>query len=47
MAGYSTDIEQATESNDFFRQVIFTASHMQLVLMTLRAGEDIGESTLR
>lgn len=43
MAGYSTDIEQATESNDYFRQVIFTASHMQLVLMTLQGGEDIGE----
>jgi mannose-6-phosphate isomerase-like protein (cupin superfamily) len=30
-------------ANDFFRQVIFTAQHCQLVLMSLKPGEEIGE----
>ena len=41
MAGYSIDIEKATEENEFFRTVLYTAQHMQLVLMTLKVGEDI------
>ena len=43
MAGYSIDIEKATEENEFFRKVLYTAQHMQLVLMTLKVGEDIGQ----
>jgi mannose-6-phosphate isomerase-like protein (cupin superfamily) len=43
MAGYSIDIEKATEENEFFRTVLYTAQHMQLVLMTLKVGEDIGQ----
>jgi len=43
MAGYSIDIETATEENEFFRKVLYTAKHMQLVLMTLNVGEDIGQ----
>ena len=43
MAGYSIDIEKATEENEFFRKVLYTAQHMQLVLMTLKIGEDIGQ----
>ena len=43
MAGYSVDIEKATLQNEFFRQVLFTGKHMQLVLMTLKPGEDIGK----
>ena len=43
MAGYSTNIEQDTLANDYFRKVLFTAPHMQLVLMALKPGEDIGK----
>ena len=43
MAGYSVDIEKATLQNEFFRQVLFTGKHMQLVVMTLKPGEDIGK----
>ena len=45
MAGYSTNIEQRTLENEDFRQVLYTAPHSQLVLMTLQAGEDIGAET--
>jgi mannose-6-phosphate isomerase-like protein (cupin superfamily) len=43
MAGFSTNIETDTLENTDFRRVIFTASHMQVVLMTLQVGEDIGQ----
>lgn len=43
MVGYATDIEEMTEANEYFRKVLYTAQHMQLVLMTLRPGEDIGQ----
>lgn len=43
MAGFSVNIEQATLENDYFRQVLFTGKHTQLVLMTLKPGEDIGK----
>lgn len=42
MTGYVTNIEQDTLENDDFRRVLYTASHMQLVLMTLQGGEEIG-----
>ncbi|MGI5825977.1 MAG: cupin domain-containing protein [Patescibacteria group bacterium] len=42
MAGYVTDIEEKTETNEYFRQVLFTGKHSQLVVMTLQPGEDIG-----
>lgn len=45
MAGYSIDIEKATLENENFRQVLFTGPHMQLVLMALKPGEDIGLET--
>ncbi|HEY7029923.1 MAG TPA: cupin domain-containing protein [Thermomicrobiales bacterium] len=45
MAGYSTNIETETLENDFFRQVLYTAPHSQLVVMTLQPGEDIGVET--
>lgn len=35
MKGYSTNIEQLTLANTFFRRVLFTGNHMQLVLMAL------------
>lgn len=45
MAGYSVNIEERTLSNENFREVLFTAPHMQLVLMTLQVGEEIGQET--
>ncbi len=43
MVGYVGNIEDLAESNQNFRQVVFTASHSQLVVMSLAPGEDIGE----
>ncbi len=43
MRGYVTDIEKETLENENFRKVLYTAPHCQLVVMTLRPGEDIGE----
>ena len=45
MAGYVTDIEEDTIANEDFRRVVFTGPNTQLVLMTLRPGEDIGLET--
>ena len=41
--GFCDDIEDLTESNDDFRRVLYTGKHLQLVLMTLQPGEEIGE----
>lgn len=43
MKGYIVDIEKATTENKNFRKVLYTAKNSQLVLMSLRPGEDIGE----
>src|SRR5512141_2062189 len=43
MTGYIGSIEKATLKNPFFRQVLFTGKHCQLVVMCLQPGEDIGE----
>ncbi|HEX5774706.1 MAG TPA: cupin domain-containing protein [Candidatus Paceibacterota bacterium] len=43
MKGYVTNIESATLENEDFRRVLYTAKHCQLVLMSIPAGEDIGE----
>lgn len=43
MKGYVTNIEQATKENEYFRHVLYTAKHSQLVLMSLKPGEEIGE----
>lgn len=40
--GYKENIEHLTRENTDFRHVLYTGAHMQLVLMTLQAGEDIG-----
>lgn len=39
---FTENIEKDTVSNDNFRKVIYTGTHMQLVLMSLIPGEDIG-----
>jgi mannose-6-phosphate isomerase-like protein (cupin superfamily) len=43
MKGYIVQLEEATRKNKHFRQVLYTASHCQLVLMSLKPGEEIGE----
>lgn len=42
MAGYFGHIEKDTLENTFFRKVLYTAPHSQLVLMCLKVGEEIG-----
>lgn len=42
MIGYVGNIEDITEKNNNFRQVIFTSQHTQLVVMSLLPGEEIG-----
>jgi mannose-6-phosphate isomerase-like protein (cupin superfamily) len=42
MTGYVSEIEKLTEENEYFRQVLYTATHQQLVVMCLQPGEDIG-----
>jgi mannose-6-phosphate isomerase-like protein (cupin superfamily) len=42
MKGFTTNIEKDTLENSNFRKVVYTAKHMQLVLMSLKVGEDIG-----
>ncbi|KKP75099.1 MAG: hypothetical protein UR73_C0035G0002 [candidate division WS6 bacterium GW2011_GWF1_35_23] len=41
--GYIDNIEDKTEGNSNFRTVLYTGSHMQLVVMSLKPLEDIGE----
>jgi mannose-6-phosphate isomerase-like protein (cupin superfamily) len=45
MSGYSTNIEKASLENEYFREVLFTGQHTQLVVMSLAPGEDIGLET--
>lgn len=45
MKGYVTNIGRDTNRNTDFRRVLFTGPNMQLVLMTLKAGEEIGAET--
>ncbi len=41
--GYIVHLEKHTEKNSDFRRVLYTGKHSQLVLMSLRPGEEIGE----
>jgi mannose-6-phosphate isomerase-like protein (cupin superfamily) len=43
MKGYVDNIEEATLGNENFRRVLYTGKNIQLVLMTLPVGCDIGE----
>ena len=43
MKGFVDDIEKLTVENTDFRRVLYTGRHLQLVLMTLQPGEEIGE----
>lgn len=42
MESYVGKINSATASNEYFRHVLFTSSLSQLVVMRLKAGEEIG-----
>jgi mannose-6-phosphate isomerase-like protein (cupin superfamily) len=42
MTGFVDDIEEKTENNTNFRQVLFTGKYAQLVVMSLKPGEEIG-----
>ena len=43
MKGFKSNIEKDTLKNENFRKVLYTSNHLQLVLMTLKTGEEIGE----
>jgi mannose-6-phosphate isomerase-like protein (cupin superfamily) len=45
MKGFVADIEELTKQNSDFRHVLYTGKNLQLVLMSLLPGEDIGEET--
>ncbi len=40
--GYIANIERLTVGNEKFREVLYTAKNVQLVAMSLRPGEEIG-----
>jgi mannose-6-phosphate isomerase-like protein (cupin superfamily) len=41
--GYCDNIERQTIENQDFRRVLYTGKNLQLVLMTLQPGDEIGE----
>ena len=43
MKGFVTKIEKDSLENDYFRKVLYTATYSQLVVMSLKPQEDIGE----
>lgn len=45
MKGFNSNIETDTLENSAFRKVLYTAKHMQLVLMSLLPNEEIGMET--
>ncbi len=45
LKGFVGDIEALTEANDNFRKVLYTAKSLQLVLMSIQPGGEIGEET--
>lgn len=42
MKGYVKNIEKLSLENENFRKVLYTAKNSQLVVMSLRSGENIG-----
>ncbi len=43
LKGYVVHLEKHTEENTDFRRVLYTGKNSQLVLMSLKPGEEIGE----
>ena len=47
MKGFVDNIERLTTENTDYRRVLYTGKHLQLVLMTLQPGEEIGSEVHR
>jgi mannose-6-phosphate isomerase-like protein (cupin superfamily) len=47
MTGYVGNIEKQALKNNYFRQVLSTGKHAQLVVMCLQTGEEIGNEVHR
>lgn len=47
MLGFVKNIEHIASSNSEFRRVLYTAKHTQLVVMSLKPKEEIGEEVHR
>ena len=45
MKGFQIELEKETKKNTDFRRVLYTGKYSQLVLMCLKAGEEIGSET--
>jgi len=45
LKGYVIHIEKETTKNSDFRRVLYTGKYSQLVLMSIKPGEEIGEET--
>ena len=43
MKGFKSNIERDTLANNNFRKVMYSGKHLQLVLMSIKVGEEIGE----
>lgn len=43
MKGFFGNIEELTKENENFRKVLYTAKNSQLVVMSLKPGEEIGD----
>jgi mannose-6-phosphate isomerase-like protein (cupin superfamily) len=43
MRGFVDDIEELTEANDYFRRVLYTGHNLQLVVMSIKPNDEIGE----
>jgi hypothetical protein len=46
LKGYVVVVEKETNKNTDFRRVLYTGKHSQLVLMSLKPKEEIGEEAL-
>ena len=47
MVPFNKDIRQLAAANDFFQKEVYRDKNVQIVLMSIPAGEDIGEETHR
>ena len=43
MNGYVANIEELSLKNEYFREVLYTDERLQLVVMSIKEGDDIGE----
>lgn len=41
MKGFAVNIEEETKNNSYFRKVLYTSRYTQLVVMSLKPGEEI------